>query len=129
MHVVCNNGSTKLCMYTCTCNSQNVQSVLDFCTFSFTFTCNYKNDITNNKITFHHCPSHNILFSQSYKNKNRSSKHLEPYVKTENSNLNQHLYRNLSNLDFSKYVYLFLSLTSGKEVHVQVCNLIPHTIK
>lgn len=85
--------------------------------------------VTNNKITFHHCPSHNILFSQSYKNKNRSSKHLEPYVKTENSNFNQHLYRNLSNLDFFKYVYLFLSLTSGKEVHVQVCNLIPHTIK
>lgn len=40
--------------------------------------------ITNNKITFHHCPSHNILFSQSYKNK-KIIKHSVLFLQTKNA--------------------------------------------
>lgn len=52
----------------------------------FTLNFNYENDfiITNNKITFHHCPSHNILFSQSYKNK-KIIKHSVLFLRTKNA--------------------------------------------
>lgn len=40
--------------------------------------------ITNNKITSHHCPSHNILFSLSYKNK-KIIKHSVLLLQTKNA--------------------------------------------